>query len=112
VNAATAGKPICVRETMLTFVESILAFLSRSNDMTTQPSNNQPVAQSKGFYVDPKAWELAPNPTYAENPPDDWEDCGCCDGAHPPGYSGDCRSDINRWPSEACISALTGGNLK
>jgi hypothetical protein len=75
--------------------------------MATQRSTAKPVAQSKGFYVDPKFWELAPNSTYAENPPDDWEDCDCCGGCHPPDYSGDCRSDINRWPSAACIEALT-----
>jgi len=63
----------------------------------------------KGFYVDSRAWRLAPNATYAENPPDDWEECGCCDCYHPASYTGDCRSDINRWPSDACVAALTGG---
>ena len=34
-----------------------------------------------------------------ENPPADWEDCGCCGGTHPAGYTGDCRDDANRWPA-------------
>lgn len=33
-----------------------------------------------------------------ENPPDDWEDCGICGGAHPADFTGDCRDDGNRWP--------------
>lgn len=61
-----------------------------------------------GFNVDPKAWCLEPNTKYDDNPPDDWEECDCCNCYHPPAYSGDCRSDINRWPSEACVRALTG----
>jgi hypothetical protein len=65
-------------------------------------------AYPRGLFVDSKEWELAPDPTYVENPPDDWEDCEQCGGAHPPKYPGDCRSDINRWPSDACIAALTG----
>jgi len=65
----------------------------------------------KGFYVDPKEWTATPKPSYAENPPDDWEECDCCGGYHPPNYSGDCRSDINRWPSDACIKALTSPTL-
>ena len=42
-----------------------------------------------------KKWGLP-----AENPPDKWEDCGSCGGAHPPGYGGDCRDDLYRWPSK------------
>ena len=60
-----------------------------------------------GFYVDGQAWELAPQASYAENPPNDWEDCEQCGGAHPAGYTGDCRADINRWPAAKCIAALT-----
>ena len=37
---------------------------------------------------------------YAENPPDDWEECGSCSGYHRPGYPGDCRNDAERWPSD------------
>lgn len=40
------------------------------------------------------------NQNPAENPPADWEDCDCCGGCHPPGYSGDCRDDRYRWPSK------------
>lgn len=62
-----------------------------------------------GFSVGQKAWDTKPNPSYTENPPDDWEDCGQCGGCHPPGFTGDCREDINRWPSEESIAALTQG---
>ena len=41
-----------------------------------------------------------------ENPPDEWIECGCCDCYHPPDFAGDCREDINRWPSKACIEQL------
>ena len=34
-----------------------------------------------------------------ENPPEGWEECGQCDCWHPPGYTGDCRDDSNRWPA-------------
>ena len=64
--------------------------------MATKRSNIPATAPTKGFYVDPKFWELTPDPKYAENPPDDWEDCGQCGCYHPPAYSGDCRSNINR----------------
>lgn len=40
-----------------------------------------------------------PPPIDPENPPDDWEDCGSCGGAHPMDFHGDCRDDYNRWPS-------------
>jgi hypothetical protein len=40
-----------------------------------------------------------PPPVDAENPPDDWVDCGSCGGTHPPDFWGDCRDDYNRWPS-------------
>jgi hypothetical protein len=40
-----------------------------------------------------------PPPIDAENPPDDWEECGSCGGYHPPDFYGDCRDDFNRWPS-------------
>jgi len=40
-----------------------------------------------------------PPPIDAENPPDDWVDCGSCGGTHPPDFYGDCRDDYNRWPS-------------
>ena len=43
---------------------------------------------------------------YIENPPDDWEKCGQCDGYHPPGFTGDCRDDRHRWPSAAAIEQL------
>lgn len=39
-----------------------------------------------GFYVDQKAWDIAPDPGYAENPPDSWEECVCCECFHPPDY--------------------------
>ncbi len=41
------------------------------------------------------------------NRPDNWEDCDCCEGAHPPGFAGDCRDDANRWPSDACVARLS-----
>lgn len=41
-----------------------------------------------------------------ENRPDDWEDCGQCNGAHPSDFIGDCRDDVNRWPSQKCIERL------
>lgn len=41
-----------------------------------------------------------------DNPPDDWEECGGCAGHHPPDFAGDCREDVNRWPSRACIERL------
>ena len=45
---------------------------------------------------------------YEENPPDDWEDCDCCCGAHPPGFDGDCRDDRNRWPfTDRLISGIS-----
>lgn len=63
-----------------------------------------------GFFVDMKAWDTVPVPLdrefYDGNPPDDWEQCDCCECYHPPGYTGDCRGDINRWPSQKCIDAL------
>ena len=76
--------------------------------MTTKRANVKPVAVPEGFYVGSKVWELQPDAKYAENPPDDWEDCGCCGGTHPPAFTGDCRDDIDRWPSDKCIAALTG----
>lgn len=33
-----------------------------------------------------------------ENPPDRWDDCGQCGGAHAPDFTGDCRDDAHRWP--------------
>jgi len=66
------------------------------------------MALPQGFYVGPKAWDTAPSKRYVENPPDDWEDCDQCGCIHPPNFTGDCRDDINRWPSEECIAALTG----
>jgi len=33
-----------------------------------------------------------------ENPPEDWEECSCCDCYHPKDYTGDCRNDTYRWP--------------
>jgi hypothetical protein len=56
--------------------------ISVANGQATLPE--QPVAATRGFYVDPKEWEMAPDPTYAENPPDDWEECEQCGGAHLP----------------------------
>lgn len=47
---------------------------------------------------------------YEENPPDDWEDCDCCDGCHPPGYSGDCRDDQYRWPSKITTGEVSHGS--
>lgn len=35
------------------------------------------------------------------NPPSNWEECGCCGGFHPRNYTGDCRDDLNRWPFNA-----------
>lgn len=67
----------------------------------------KPIFTPEGFYKGPKAWDTIPNKRYDENPPDDWEDCGQCDGMHPPGFTGDCRDDINRWPSDVCVTALT-----
>ena len=61
-----------------------------------------------GFWVDPKSWEMIPDSRFEDNPPDSWEECGCCGCWHPADYDGDCRSDINRWPSEECVAALTG----
>ena len=52
---------------------------------------------------------------FRENPPDDWEECECCGGYHPPMpvptkaanlYFYDCRYDKYRWPSEASIAYL------
>jgi hypothetical protein len=43
---------------------------------------------------------------YVKNPPDDWEECGQCDGYHPAGFNGDCRDDYHRWPSAAAIEQL------
>jgi hypothetical protein len=65
-----------------------------------------------GLFAEDKKWEAVPpqRPGYYEdNPPDDWEECGQCECYHPAGYTGDCRSDINRWPSEECIAAMEGG---
>lgn len=45
---------------------------------------------------------------YEENPPDDWEHCGCCDGYHPVNFAGDCRDDMNRWPGNKAIARLEG----
>jgi hypothetical protein len=42
-----------------------------------------------------------------ENPPEDWEDCGQCGGAHPPKYTGDCRNDLYRWPSDSARARPT-----
>ena len=38
-------------------------------------------------------------PVDAENPPEDWEECGCCGGYHPTTSHADCRDPYNRWPS-------------
>ncbi len=62
----------------------------------------------EGFYVGSKVWSLPPALKYEDNPPDDWEECEQCCGVHPPNFTGDCRDDINRWPSNKCIAALTG----
>lgn len=43
---------------------------------------------------------------FAENPPDKWEECGQCSGDHPPGFTGDCRDDANRWPADKCVARL------
>jgi hypothetical protein len=66
---------------------------------------------SAGLFKGNKAWKTVPKRRagyYTENPPDDWEDCGQCGCAHPPEFTGDCRDDINRWPSEECVAALEG----
>jgi hypothetical protein len=41
----------------------------------------------------PGAEEIPP-----EDLPEDWEECGCCGGYHPPDFDGDCRDDDNRRP--------------
>lgn len=67
------------------------------------------MAFPSGFFVDGKAWASVPPMRvgyYEENPPDEWEDCDQCGGCHPPHYTGDCRSDINRWPSNTAIHAM------
>lgn len=46
---------------------------------------------------------------YGDNRPDDWPDCGCCGGCHPPRFAGDCRDDLNRWPSDECVARLNAG---
>ena len=34
-----------------------------------------------------------------ENPPEGWEECGCCGCWHPgDGKAYECRDDANRWP--------------
>jgi len=66
--------------------------------------------QPSGLFVGPKIWTLEPNVRYEENPPDEWEECGQCGCYHPSGFMGDCRDDINRWPSDKCIAALTGAS--
>jgi hypothetical protein len=81
--------------------------LERTNGKDNPMTVINRITKSAGFYVDGKAWKLAPNPKYYDNPPDSWEECGCCDGYHPADYDGDCRSDINRWPSYKCLTALT-----
>ncbi len=43
---------------------------------------------------------------FADDPPEDWEECGQCSGHHPPGFTADCRDDVNRWPSNKCIKHL------
>ena len=83
-------------------------FEDLSKAPTRATAKPERTANSAGFYVDGQAWELAPKTNYRENPPDDWEDCDQCGGAHPAGYTGDCRSNVNRWPSDKCIAALTG----
>ena len=68
-------------------------------------------ADAGGFFVEGKAWDSVPPQRpgyYEENPPDDWEECGQCECYHPAGYTKDCRSDINRWPSDASIAAMDG----
>lgn len=47
---------------------------------------------------------------YEENPPDDWEECGQCGCYHPIGFVGDCREDVNRWPSIKAIARLEKEN--
>lgn len=73
-----------------------------------ESEENKTAAVPGGFFAEDKQWDLAPDPKYDENPPDDWEECGQCECYHPAGYTGDCRSDINRWPSDKSIAVLTG----
>ncbi len=47
-----------------------------------------------------------PNGADLTDPPEDWEVCGSCGGYHPAGFTGDCRDDVSRWASTACIDAL------
>jgi hypothetical protein len=43
-------------------------------------------------------WEAVFPPEDQDNPPEGWEECGCCSCYHPPEFTGDCRDDSNRWP--------------
>lgn len=52
------------------------------------------MAYPKGFYVDPKEVTVGKGKHYVV-------ECGCCGGFHPARYTGDCRSDENRYGSIA-----------
>jgi hypothetical protein len=97
---------------------SVTADSVDDGELYTEARNGDALARKKfehgtpsGFFVEGKEWDSVPPQRpgyYEENPPDDWEDCGGCGGYHPAGYTGDCRSDINRWPSEKSIAAMSG----
>jgi hypothetical protein len=44
----------------------------------------------KGFFVDPPELTIRGGKHYITH-------CGCCESFHPADYTGDCRSDANRY---------------
>jgi hypothetical protein len=81
-----------------------------TNIVKVRKAPSKRAANPAGLFVGNKAWESVPpqrSGYYEENPPDDWEECGQCECYHPAGFTGDCRDDINRWPSDESIAAMT-----
>ena len=68
---------------------------SKTADLQQDMAEQYPQGAKSGAPYSPQN----PPPIDAENPPDDWVDCGSCGGAHPADFYGDCRDDYNRWPS-------------
>jgi len=75
-------------------------------------SNFVSFASDGSFFVGRTHYSAKRKGFYEENPPDDWEECGCCEGYHPADFTGDCRDDVNRWPSDKAIARLERENEK